>query len=172
MNSSSIKFILQSVIFFLLQIVIFRNVALFDVGFCFVYIAIILLLPLETDRILTLVVAFLIGLIIDVFYNSFGVHASAAVILAFIRFYWVNAIAPQGGYDPNVSPNITNMGVQWFLAYALPMLFVHHFTLFFTEAGGFTFFWFTLLKVMMSTFLTFVVIILIQVLFVNPKRGI
>lgn len=172
MNSSSIKLIVQSVIFLLLQVVIFRNIALFDVTFCFVYVAIILLLPLEMDRIITLVIAFLIGMIIDMFYNSFGIHSSVSVILAFLRYYWGNIITPQGGYDANVSPNLTTMGIQWFSTYFLPMLFVHHFALFFIEAGGFSLFWFTLLKVIMSTFFTFLVILLIQILFFNRKRGI
>ncbi|MDH5366563.1 MAG: Rod shape-determining protein MreD [Cyclobacteriaceae bacterium] len=124
------------------------------------------------DRILILVIAFIIGLIIDMFYNSFGVHTSASVLLAFLRFYWGNIITPQGGYEINISPNLKTMGFQWFSTYFLPMLFVHHFTLFFTEAGGFFLFWFTLLKVIMSTFFTFLVILLIQILFFSRKRGI
>ncbi|MDH5475587.1 MAG: Rod shape-determining protein MreD [Cyclobacteriaceae bacterium] len=170
MNSSSAKIIFQSVIFFLLQVVIFRNVALFDVGFCFIYIAIILLLPIELDRIIVLLIAFVLGLMVDVFYNSFGIHASTAVIFAFIRYYWANTMTPQGGYDSNSSPNISTMGIQWFSTFAIPLLFIHHFALFFIEAGGFSFFWFTLFKVIISTFFTFLVILLFQLLFLTKKR--
>ena len=171
MNSASIKLIAQSLLLLAIQVLLFRNIALFDVAFCFVYISIILLLPIETDRIAVLLIAFIVGLTVDIFYNSFGIHASSAVLIGFIRVHWTNIITPQGGYDANSSPNLNNMGALWFATYILPLIFVHHFTLFFTESGGFSFFWFTLLKVFLSTIFTFLAIIIIQLLFANRKRG-
>jgi len=171
MNSTTIKLIAQSILLLAIQVLLFRNVALFDVAFCFVYISIILLLPIEADRIGVLLIAFIVGLTVDVFYNSFGIHASTAVLIGFIRFHWTNIITPQGGYDANSSPNVNNMGLLWFVTYILPLIFVHHFALFFIESGGFTYFWFTLLKVFLSTFFTFLVILLIQFLFASRKRG-
>lgn len=169
-NKGYISQIINFIAFVLLQVMLFKNIALFDTSFCFVYIAFILLLPVETDRILLMILALATGLIIDVFYNSLGIHASAMVLIAFLRHYWLNIITPQGGFDGNISPSVKNMGGQWFTTYALPLIFVHHFTMFFTETGGFQMFGFTILKVIMSTLFTFIVIIIGQYLLTKKRR--
>lgn len=171
MSNSYIRLTIQGVVLFILQVILFRNIALFDVAFCFVYIGVLLFLPVEIDRILTLIIAFMVGLSIDVFYNSLGIHAFAAVFLAFIRYFWTKAITPQGGYEGNVSLIIANTGLQWFTSFAFPLIFAHHFILFFIEAGGFLHFGYTLLKVILSSLFTFLVIILIQMLFFSRKKG-
>ena len=172
MNKGIIRQLIGYVAFILLQVLVFKNIALFDVSFCFVYVAILLLLPVETDRILTMIIAFITGLLIDVFYNSLGIHASAMVLIAFIRNYWLSVITPQGGFDGNISPSAINMGGQWFSTYAIPLIFVHHLTMFFTEAGGFHLFGFTFLKVLSSTFFTFIVVVIVQFLLTKKKRQI
>lgn len=169
-NKGYISQIINFVFVILLQILVFKNIALFDVSFCFVYITILLLVPVETDRIITMIIAFATGLFVDVFYNSLGIHAAAMVLVAFIRSYWIGVITPQGGFDGNISPSVINMGGQWFSTYALPLIFVHHFTLFFTETGGFHIFGFTILKVLTSTFFTFMVIVIGQYLLTKKKR--
>jgi amino acid permease len=61
-------------------------------------------------------------------------------------------------------------GFQWFLVYSLPLVFLHHVVLFFVEAGGFSMFWFTMLKVIGSVCFTMVVIILLQYLSSDRRR--
>ncbi|HZX73017.1 MAG TPA: Rod shape-determining protein MreD, partial [Cyclobacteriaceae bacterium] len=61
-------------------------------------------------------------------------------------------------------------GLQWFLVYALPLIFVHQFILFFLEAGGFSLLGYTLLKIFMSTFFTLSVIIMTQYLIPQGRR--
>ena len=108
-----------------------------------------------------MVLAFLLGFTIDIFYDSLGIHALALVTVAYLRNYWLSSITPQGGYDANSSPAITN-GVQWFLVYTVPMVFVHLALLFFIEAGGFGMFWFTMLKIMASLVFTVSVMLMLQ----------
>ena len=172
MKNNLVRYGLQSLVFFILQVVLFRNMALFDLAFCFVYVAIILSIPFETDRIVTIFAAFVLGILVDAFYNSLGIHASALVLLAFLRYYWISAITPQGGYESNLSPTANSMGGQWYSSYALPLIFMHHFALFFVEAGGFSSFGYSFLKVILSTFFTFFVIVIIQTLFFRRKRSI
>jgi hypothetical protein len=61
-------------------------------------------------------------------------------------------------------------GMQWFLVYVIPMIFLHHLVLFFAEAGGFSMFWFTFLKVAASTFFTTLALLIAQFLFPNKRR--
>ena len=153
-------------IYFLLyvvaQVLLFKRLILFDgTSFCFLYVAFILLLPVETNKLLLMVIGFLLGFTIDIFYDSLGIHALALVTVSYLRNYWLNSITPQGGYDAGTSPAITN-GVQWFLVYSVPMVFVHLALLFFVEAGGFGMFWFTMLKIMASLVFTIGVMLMLQ----------
>jgi len=68
MNSQTvIRLVLTFVIYLILQIVVIRNFVFFDVAFCFVYIACILLLPDEIASVWVILISFLIGLLVDIF---------------------------------------------------------------------------------------------------------
>ena len=76
----------------------------------------------------------------------------------------------QGGYDSNVIPSLSVNGLQWFLVFAMPLIFVHHTVLFYIEAGGFGLFWFTLWKAFASTLFTTLVLVIVQYLFPSRRR--
>lgn len=164
-NRTYISVIISFFAYVLLQGLLLKNFILFDTAFCFLYVAFILLLPLELGPLGLMLIAFVTGFSIDLFYDSLGVNAAASVFISFIRPYWLSLITPRGGYEEIEIPNLKTMDFGWFFTYALPLIFIHHFVLFFLEAGGFALFFFTLSKVFFSTLLTFFVIILTQYLF-------
>jgi hypothetical protein len=155
-----------SVVYFFLyviaQVLLFKRLVLFGgTASCFIYVGFILLLPVEISKVALMVIAFLLGFTIDIFYDSLGIHALALVTVAYLRNYWLSTITPQGGYDNGTSPAISN-GVQWFLVYTVPLVFVLCVLLFFVEMAGFKLFWFTMLKVMASLFYTVGVMLILQ----------
>lgn len=163
--------IIQFVMFFVylfVQVLVLRNLVLFNTAFCFLYIAFILLLPIETNTLVLMLAGFLLGFSIDVFYDSMGLHALATVLIAYLRNYWLSTITPQGGYESGAAATLAANGLQWFLVYSLPMVFLHHLILFFVEAAGFTMFWYTMLKIVASLLFTMSVIVLLQ--FLTPQR--
>jgi hypothetical protein len=168
MIRSGVVHIFLFFVYVLVQVMLLKNLVLFDSAFCFLYVAFILLLPFELSTVLTIVIGFLLGFSIDVFYNSMGLHAFATVLLSYLRNYWLSVITPQGGYDTGNSPTIATNGVQWFLVYVIPLVFIHHFVLFFLEASGFDMFWFTMLKIIGSLVFTITVIVFLQLLV--PQR--
>ena len=165
----SYRIILQQVFVFLLftgvQVTLLKNLVLFDTAFCFVYVGFLLFLPFEIGRTSLLLLGFLLGFVVDVFYDSLGIHAAAGVLIAFIRPAWINVLTPQGGYEINASPFIKQTAVTWFVSYTFALLFIHHTVIFFIEAGGLSIFFFTLVKVFSSTIFTFFVLVLVQLLF-------
>ncbi|MDX1627388.1 MAG: Rod shape-determining protein MreD [Fulvivirga sp.] len=171
-NKGLIKYIISFFAYTLLQVIVFKNIVLFDKGFCFLYIAFLLLLPIETNIIWLMFLGFITGFTVDIFYNSLGIHASASVLIMFVRNYWLNLLTPQGGYDQGDSPTIRLNGWQWFGIYALPLIFLHHAVLFFVESASFNLFGFTLSKIFFSTVFTFIVILIIQYLFYNKQKRI
>lgn len=165
--------ILQVGLFFgylILQVLLLKNLVLFNTSFCFLYVAFILLLPVEMNNLLLMVIAFLLGFSVDIFYNSLGLHAMALVLVAYLRNYWLATITPQGGYDIGTPPTLSANGLQWFLVYSLPLVFVHHLVLFFVEASGFAMFWYTMLKAISSLLFTMTVILLLQYLSLDRRR--
>jgi len=168
MNRTGIFNVVYFFLYVIAQVLLFKRLVLFNTSFCFLYVAFILLLPVETNNLVLMLLAFLLGFTIDIFYDSLGIHALALVTVAYLRNYWLNTITPQGGYDANTSPAVTN-GVQWFLVYIVPMVFVHLALLFFIEAGGFDMFWFTMLKIMGS--LVFTVSVMLMLQFFSVQRS-
>jgi rod shape-determining protein MreD len=170
MNRSNI---IQAISFFayvFFQVLILKNAVLFHTAFCFAYIVYLLALPVETNPLVLMGVGFVLGLIMDMFYDSLGLHAFSCVLIMFLRNYWLTRLTPQGGYDVSATPGIAMGGLQLFLVYITPLVLIHHSVLFFTEVGGFQFFWFTLMKVLCSTLYTIIVILIVQYLFPGGRR--
>jgi len=123
------------------------------------------MLPLEIGPLLLMGISFVMGLSVDIFYDSIGINASASVLIGFLRPYWLKIVTPRGGYEEVVIPNLKTLDFGWFFTYSLPLVFIHHFVLFFVEAGGFGMFFFTITKVFFSSILTFFILVLTQYLF-------
>jgi hypothetical protein len=170
MNRSGIFAVVYFVVYLLAQVMLFKQLVLFDTAFCFLYVAFILLLPIETNPLLLMLVAFLLGFCVDIFYDSLGLHALSLVLVAYLRNYWLGTITPQGGYDAGEGPTLAVNGLQWFMVYAVPLVFIHHFVLFFTEAGGFGIFWYTMQKVITSLCFTMTVILFLQYFSFDRRR--
>jgi hypothetical protein len=170
MSRIGIPQVIAFFVYLLYQVMILQNVVLFHTAFCFLYVAYLLLLPVETNPLVLMGIGFLMGFGVDMFYESIGLHAFACVFVMYVRNYWLSSITPQGGYDSNVTPSMALGGFQWFVVYALPLVFIHHLMLFYMEAGGFGMFWFTLWKTIVSTFFTTLVILIAQFLFPGRRR--
>lgn len=153
-----------------LQVIVLNNIQFSGFINPYLYVLFILLLPFEIPGWLLLVLSFVMGITIDMFGNTQGLHASATVFLGFLRPYMLNLIAPRDGYEFGTKPSISQMGFNWFITYASILVFIHHFTFFFLEAFKFSEFFRTLFKVIASSAFTLMLIILTQYLFSVKKR--
>ena len=78
---------------------------------------------------------------------------------------------PPDDYEKSDSVNVHVMGWRWFSVYTLFLVFIHHLALFFLELGSFREVGFTLVKVVVSTIFTFLVLVIIQLLFFSTRRA-
>lgn len=164
----------QAAYFFLfmgMHILIFKNLSLFNYAPCFIYVGFILLLPFSTPPILLISLAFISGLIIDIFYDTIGINAAACVLVAYIRPYIINLLTPKGGYDKGVDVTVQTLGFQWLVSYAAIIIFIHHLTLFILELWGIKLFFNLLGKTVVSTLFTLFVFILFQYLLLKPRKS-
>lgn len=166
MNSQQvIKLSLTLLIYLILQIFIVRNFILAtNIAFCFVYVACILLLPNEINTSWVLVISFVIGLLVDIFYNTAGLHASATVLMGYLRGTVIKYLFPTKGLDTEIVISLKDMGAERFIRYIATLTLAHHTALFFIEAGNFNLFLVTIVRVICSVLFTTIMIFLIQYL--------
>jgi len=169
MNSSIITPVISFFIYWILQVLLFRNVALFDMAFCFVYVGFLLLLPLETSLTSLLLLGFAMGLAVDIFYDTAGVHAATMVIIAFIRPSLLQFLRPSGGYDNVESPTLSKLGFNWFIIYAGITLLIHHSILFLIQGSNFSLWFSNFFSILASTVLSLFVLVIGQFLFYRSR---
>lgn len=133
------------------------------------YPVFIMLLPFRIPRPLVILIAFTMGMLVDFFYNTPGVHASASVFTAFIRPFILYRMEPRGGYTAAHGPNREKMGWPWFLRYASFLLAFHLFFYFSVESFTFVYIVTIVLKTIFS-FIASMLFILIFMQVFNPKE--
>jgi len=159
-----LKYLLIFAVSVVLQILIFNNIIIARMITPFFYILFILLLPFDTPRALLLGLAFILGLSIDMFTNTPGVHASASLLIGFLRPGILQILSPHDTIESATTPRVETMGLQWFASYTTILVIAHHFFLFFIEAFTFNNILITLLKAFLSAILSIVLIVLSQYL--------
>ncbi|MBK8704534.1 MAG: hypothetical protein IPN33_13660 [Saprospiraceae bacterium] len=130
MNSSIIVIsAVRFVILLLFQVFILKSISLGWQGNIYMHIIVfplfIFLLPIRTPRAVVMLLAFALGLAVDVFYDSPGLHAGASVFSAFVRPIVIKLLEPREGYNVNHSPTKARLGFSWFWRYAAIMLLLH-----------------------------------------------
>lgn len=170
MTTDIIKNIFKFLLLILVQVLIIQNINLSSYIILLPYVLIIILLPFEFSRLSVLFISFFVGVCIDYFYDSSGLHASACTIMGFSRYYILKFISPRDGYDLGVKPIVNDMGLAWFLSYAGLLILVHHFFFFYLEVFRFNEFFRTFFRVFLSSIGTFVLIYLIQFLFYTNRK--
>ena len=146
----------------LIQILVFNNIQFSGFINPYFYVLFILLLPFETPNWVLLILAFILGLSIDLFCNTVGMHTSATVLMAFVRPFVLNVLSSRDGYETGTFPRIYYYGFGWFLRYSLILVLIHHLFLFYIEIFRFSDFFITLSRSLLSSIFTILLIILSQ----------
>lgn len=169
MNSTIGKNSIRFIILLLLQVLALKGIQL-NYGFLsyvaiIIYPLFIILLPVNIPRTLLIILAFVLGLSVDIFYDSIGVHAAASVFIAYARLFILRLLEPKQGYKTEGSPSAHNFGLGWFLSYASIMMVIHLFIYFSIDAFSFVFIFDILIKTILSFIFSMVFIILHQIVF-------
>jgi rod shape-determining protein MreD len=162
MINSILRFGAIIIILILLQILLFNNIQFSGYVNPYVYIMIILLLPAVTPPWLLLIVAFITGLIIDLFSGSPGMHTSATLLAGFSRPYVLRVISPRDGYESGSDLSMRAYGVRWFFIYTATIVLIHHTALFYFEVFRLADFFRTFLRIILSSAFTVGFILLIE----------
>jgi rod shape-determining protein MreD len=162
MINSVLRYGLIFILLVLAQVLLFNNIQFSGYVNPYVYIIFILLLPVEIPAALTLLLSFGIGITIDFYSGSSGMHAFASTFAGFVRPFVLRSILPRDGHDPGIQPSMANHGFRWFLLYAAIIVFVHHTALFFIETFRVMDFFRTFLRVILSSAFSLMFIMIIE----------
>ena len=151
----------------LVQVLMLNNICLFGLATPFIYVYFLLAIDKDIDRIALMLIAFLLGLSVDIFSNTPGVNAGASVLVAFMRPGLLRLFSPRDEYE-NFEPGIYTLGVWAFIRYAFVTILLHHTVLYLLEAFAFANIGYLLLRSLCSALLT--VLLVVAVEFVRHKR--
>jgi hypothetical protein len=138
----------------------------------YIYFLFILWLPFSMNRTAQMIVAFLLGFTLDAFRHHPGFHAAACVLIAYLRPFIINILLPgDSGENTYREPSIRSMGgLMPYLVYAAILSMIHNAWLFMLEAWQFTNFWYFLVKTILSTLVTLLLILITELLFYRKQR--
>ncbi|MDX2003122.1 MAG: hypothetical protein SFW35_11855 [Chitinophagales bacterium] len=152
------------------QVLVFNNL---DFNFYvnpYIYPLFILLLPFNTPQWLLLILAFALGITVDLFSSTPGFHAAALVFMAYCQPLLVRLLTPKTTLETETLPNIRTIGFAWFITYAGILLLLHHIVYFLIEIFSLQNLLLTMAKVLISGLVSMVLIILLAYLFSPEKK--
>lgn len=170
MGRGIIRHIVQFILLVVIQVMILNNIHFGGYINPYVYVLFVLMLPIDVPGWLLLTSAFGMGLTIDLFSDTQGMHAAATVLLAFFRPGVMRMISGRSDFDPGTIPTISSLGARWILLYSVTLIFIHHSLLFFLEIFRFSEFFTTLSRIALSTGITTVMVYIGFLLLDNPEK--
>ena len=170
--SELLKNSIRFVLFILVQVfILFKMPPLHRFITPYLYFLFILWLPFNLPRSSLTLIGFIFGLSLDYFSRTPGLHAAACTLIAYVRPFIISLLISQEGADKNyISPSITSMGWAPYAVYVLVLTLLHHTWLVFLEWMNFGSFMYFLGKVVASTAVSFLLIMLTELLFYRKQR--
>lgn len=163
--SELLKNIIRFVLLILLQVFVLNRIMLHGFATPYLYMIFILLLPFNIPRWALMICGLALGLCLDVFMNTPGMHAAACLFIAYLRPFVINLLSPHGGFETTrKSPSVASMGWMPFMIYATILTSVHHVVYFVLEIFDFHDLLFLILKVILSLLASLLLILLYEML--------
>jgi rod shape-determining protein MreD len=170
MENNILKHTLRFIIFIAIQVLVLNHIQLNGYINPYLYVMFILLLPFDTKGWTLLLAGFGIGLTIDMFSNSVGMHAAACVFLAFFRPFVISLITIKKDFEGGSEPRLSNMGSGWIFLYSTILVSIHHLSLFLLEVFRFEEILHTLSRTIFSAVFTLALIMLTHFLMSKPQK--
>ncbi len=159
------------VVYLAFQVLLFNNITLFDRYTPFVFILFLLMIPITLSFPLTLVVAFVAGLMVDLLSGYItGLHAFSCTLMMSVRNFWVNLITNRNAFRGNEEVILRIQPYNWYPQYLMPMILLHHLAYFLLEAVGGGNLGIALLKAGVSSVYTLIWALIFALLFYKSSK--
>ena len=169
MNKTVLQ-IIRFVVLVLFQVLVINHIRLGGYVHPYIYLVFIMLLPFSTPKWQLLVLGFALGLSVDLFTGTPGLHAGATTLMAFCRPSIIKIVSGNQKFENIQEPNLGQLGGIWFLRYALCLVLVHHFALFLLESFSFRLIGQVLLRILLSVPVSVFLIMMTLYIFKSEKK--
>ncbi|MBU2922977.1 rod shape-determining protein MreD [Winogradskyella psychrotolerans] len=160
--------IARFILLLLAQVVICNQINFLGYINPYIYIIFIFLFPIREERLVLLLVSFLLGMFVDMFSDSGGVHAAAAVSLAYVRPILLKSAFGMLYEHQSIKFSNTDMGSL--ISYISLGTLIHHLILFSLEIFNISNILLILQKTLFSSIFTIILSVLIIILFSRNKK--
>ena len=133
MNKYFIKYLRLLPLYVLLQVVVLNEVLFSAYINPFLYVILIISLPLKTPKWFLLIYAFLLGFSIDLFSGSLGFHSTATILIAFVKPFISKITIPHNILGDTDEITLKKVGNKAFIIFSLFLILIHNSCLFITE---------------------------------------
>lgn len=141
-----------------LQVLLFDHLHIGNWGVVMMYVLFLINLPVRIPRWAEMLIALTVGLIMDVWHSSLGIHIAACVALSFVRPLLLSkAVQDIERIKDNIS--IQTIGRIEYTKCAVILTVLHHFIVFSLETWNIQFWWMILLQTLISSIMTLCIIL-------------
>jgi len=168
MNSILIR---NSIKFFLLvifQVILFNHINFMGYINPFPYLIFIFFFQIKNNRLLFLFLSFFIGLCIDIFSDSGGIHAAASVTIAYARPLFLKFSF--GAMYEHQNLKFDNAELIPKSVYIALLTLLHHLVMFYLEVFSFARILMVLQKTLFSSIFTILMVLLISIIFSQKTK--
>lgn len=158
------------VVFVVIQIWVLNNIHFLRIATPFLYLYFIVKLPVGISQTQVVFFSFLIGLTIDTFTNTPGMHAAACTLAGFVREplirFFMGKDLPEGIY-----PSYKTFGFGGFFRYVVAFVVLHHLALFLLESLTFFDPVFLIVRIAASTVMTTLLICTVEAFNIESQKS-
>ena len=141
-----------------LQVLLFNQLQLWGACHPYIYILCLLMMPITLPHSVDMIIGAAVGLVMDVFCNSLGVHTAACILLMYVRPYLIGALVNDKD-RLNEQISLRAIGMEALLKYVVILVVLHHLTVFLLAAWSWAHISFVLLETLVSSVITILLIL-------------
>jgi len=160
MNKYFIKYLGLLPLYVLLQVVVLNEVLFSAYINPFLYVILIISLPLKTPKWFLLIYAFILGFSIDLFSGSLGFHSTATILIAFIKPFISKITIPYNILGETDEITLKKVGDKAFITFSFFLILIHNSCLFITEHLSVNLVLFG--KIIASSLVTLIIVLITQ----------
>ncbi len=147
-------YIISFLLLVLAQVLLLNNIHLFGAQ-AYLYVIFLITFPITVSSKILMPISFLLGLCIDIFTGTYGIHAATTTFIAFVRPFLLRILAPLNDMSEVETLSFSGQKIN-FIWFSIVLVLLHHFVLLMLEAFSFKYIEVVLFKTLLSSIYTLV----------------
>ena len=165
------RIIIYFIVFVLLQALVMNNIHLFNLITPFIYLYVVIKLPVDFSSSKIITISFLLGFIVDIFSNTFGMHAAACTLMGFVRNPLMDRFVDVKEIQAGSFPSYRLFGFGKFIRYTLLLVTIHHITLFLIDSFSFYQPLLMITRMLLSILFTLALMCIVEAFNLSKEKG-